>query len=57
MGARVSYSGSYIRGFRCRGLIKKPWVIIRVLYMNPDASGLWGLGFLNQVPTLGVLGM
>ena len=36
----------------CRNLIQKPWVFIRVPYMNPTIWGVMGPGFLNQVPTL-----
>ena len=36
-------------GFRCMNLIKKPWVLIRALNMDPRVIGP---GFLNQVPTL-----
>ena len=35
-------------------LIKKPWVFIRALNMDPTMLGLYGQGFLNQVPTLEV---
>ena len=35
----------------CRNLIKKPWVLIRVPYRNPNIQGVM-TGFLNQVPTL-----
>ena len=31
--------------------MKKPWVFIRVLNMDPDIFGVKGPGFLNQVPT------
>ena len=33
--------------------MKKPWVFIRVPYMDPNILGFIGPGFLNQVPTLG----
>ena len=36
----------------CRNLIKKPWVLVRVPYMNPTILGVIGAGFLNQVRTL-----
>ena len=32
--------------------MKKPWALIRVLYMSPKYIGVIGPGFLNQVPTL-----
>ena len=32
--------------------MKKPWVLIRVLHMDPNILGVIGPGFLNQVPTL-----
>ena len=41
----------------CRNLIKKPWVLIRFPYMNPNALGVIGPGFLNQVPTLQDFGL
>ena len=31
---------------KCRNLIKKPWVFIKVPYMNPTIWGLWGQDFL-----------
>ena len=37
---------------QCRNLIKKPWVLIGVPYMNPNILGVIRPGFLNQVPTL-----
>ena len=39
-----------------RTLIKKPWVFIRVLNMNPDILVV-GPGVLNQVPTVGRCGL
>ena len=39
-------------GQLCRNLIKKPWALIRVPYMNPTILGGIGPGFLNQAPTL-----
>ena len=33
-------------------MIKTPWVLMRVLDMNPNIFGGIGPGFLNQVPTL-----
>ena len=32
--------------------MKKPWVFIRALHLNPKTNGVLGPGFLNQVPTL-----
>ena len=32
--------------------MEKPWVLIRVLHMDPNILGVIGPGFLNQVPTL-----
>ena len=34
-----------------RNLIKKPWVFMRALYMNPNTGGA---GFPNQLPILGL---
>ena len=35
--------------------MKRPWVLIRVPYMNPNILGVIGPGLLNQVPTVGIL--
>ena len=38
--------------------IKKPWVFIRVLNMNPNILGLYGqVSLLNPVPTFGLSGL
>ena len=36
----------------CRNLIKKPRVVVGVLFMNPDILGSQDPGFLNQDPAL-----
>ena len=40
---------------KCRSLIQKPLILYRALSRSPIILGLQNQGFLNQVPTLGVL--
>ena len=44
-GAVVAARLSEDPGAKAPGLLKKPWVFIRVLYMDPNILGFWDLGF------------
>ena len=52
LAAAVQHVPVSSKGANVWNLIKKPWLLIRVPYMNPNILGVIGPGFLNQVPTL-----